>query len=186
MAISQARIWTYDDYMRMPDDGKRYEILDGELIELTSPNRQHQQILGRLFRVLSEYVENNVLGEVYIGPFDVRLSLINVIQPDVLFISTNNLRILDNDLNVQGAPDLCVEILSPSTRRRDLAQKRDIYARFGVREYWLVDPDAERVTVLTLDAGRYVPWGEANGDAGVPSLVLPDLPVVAASLFPSA
>ncbi len=94
--------------------------------------------------------------------------------------------ILDNDLNVQGAPDLCVEILSPSTRRRDLAQKRDIYARFGVREYWLVDPDAGSITVLTRDAGRYVSLSEATGDTVVPSNVLPDLRVTASTLLPPA
>jgi len=186
MAISQTHVWTYDDYMQMPDDGKRYEILDGELIELPGPSLQHQRIIGCIFRILSEYVERHSLGEVFVAPTDVRLSPVNVVQPDVLFIGTANTGRLGNGMNVQGPPDLCVEILSPGTRGRDLAQKRDIYARFGVREYWLVDPDAESSMVLTLDAGRYVPLGEAKGDTLVPSRVLPALPVAAVTLFPLA
>ena len=144
---------TYADYCRTPDD-ERYELLDGELVMSPSPNRSHQRIDTRLGALLHAFVEEMSLGEVYHAPFDVVLSNTNVVQPDLLFVSNEQAYIVTED-NVQGPPDLVIEILSPSTAERDRSLKRALYARYGVREYWLVDPDTRTVTVLLLDDGAF-------------------------------
>ena len=145
---------TYADYCRTPDD-ERYELLDGELVMSPSPNRSHQRIDTRLGALLHAFVEEMSLGEVYHAPFDVVLSDTNVVQPDLLFIANRRVHIVTED-NVQGPPDLVIEILSPSTAERDRTFKRALYARYDVREYWLVDPDIRTVTVLLLDDGAFV------------------------------
>ena len=145
---------TYADYCRTPDD-ERYELLDGELVMSPSPNRAHQRIDARLGALLHAFVEEMSLGEIYHAPFDVVLSDTNVVQPDLLFVSKEQAYIVTED-NIRGAPDLVVEIISPSTAERDRTFKRALYARYGVREYWLVDPDIRTVTVLLLDEGAFV------------------------------
>ena len=145
---------TYADYCRTPDD-ERYELVDGELVMSPSPNRAHQTICLGLGTLLHAFVAEHGRGEIYIAPFDVVLSDTNVVQPDLLFVSKEQAYIVTED-NVQGPPDLVVEILSPSTAERDRSLKRALYARYGVREYWLVDPDTRTVTVLLLDDGAFV------------------------------
>ena len=145
---------TYADYCLTPDD-ERYELLDGELVMSPSPNRAHQRIDAKLGWRLAQFVEERDLGEVFSAPFDVVLSDTNVVQPDLLFVSKEQAYIVTED-NIRGAPDLVVEIISPSTIERDRSFKRALYARYGVREYWLVDPDTRTVTVLLLDEGAFV------------------------------
>lgn len=176
-----------DVQRRHADAGRReavHEVLNGESIEVPAPSLRHQQLLLHIGSILDSYVSMHGLGEAYIAPTDVRLSPLHVVQPDVFFISTANTGMLRDGMNVQGAPDLCVEMLSPGTRGSDLARKRDIYARFGVREYWIVEPDAARITALTPGADGYVLLGEATGDTVLPSDMLPRLRVGAATLFP--
>ena len=162
---------TYADYCRTPDD-ERYELLDGELVMSPSPNRAHQRIDAKLGWRLAQFVEERDLGEVFSAPFDVVLSDTNVVQPDLLFVSKEQAYIVTED-NIRGAPDLVVEILSHSTAERDRTFKRALYARYGVREYWLVDPDTRTVTVLLLDDGTFVEV--AHYGAGQP-LTSPTLP----------
>lgn len=145
---------TYADYCLTPDD-ERYELLDGELVMSPSPNRAHQRIDAKLGWRLAQFVEERDLGEVFSAPFDVVLSDTNVVQPDLLFVSKEQAYIVTED-NIRGAPDLVVEIISPSTIERDRSLKRALYARYGVREDWLVDPDTRTVTVLLLDEGAFV------------------------------
>jgi Uma2 family endonuclease len=139
---------TYHDYVQLPDD-KRYEIVEGELFLVAAPHLCHQRILGKLWTLLYTHAKDNHLGEVFLAPCDVVLSEITVVQPDLLFVSGEHQGIL-TDANIQGSPDLVVEILSPSTKQRDLGLKRNLYARYGVLEYWIVDPDAKTVEVLSL------------------------------------
>ena len=141
---------TYQDYLNTPDD-ERYELIDGELIMSPSPRKAHQQTHAKLGTRLYTFVERHNLGEIYFAPFDVALSDTDVVQPDLLFVSRDRLRIITED-NIQGAPDLAIEILSPSTSARDKGYKRDLYAKHGVKEYWQVDTDAKRITVLSLNA----------------------------------
>ena len=136
---------TYDDYCATPDD-ERYELLNGNLMMVPAPNRKHQKVLLRLAQKLDNFAEEHGVGEVYVAPFDVVLSDTDVVQPDLLFISRGREHTL-TEKNVRGAPDLAIEILSPSTADRDLGYKYDLYGRHGVLEYWIVDPMAETIAV---------------------------------------
>ena len=147
---------TYEDYLNTPDD-TRHELLDGELVMVPSPGTTHQRIVMRIAMALQPYVKRMALSEIFVAPFDVVLwdgDEANVVEPDLLFVSTERAGII-TEANVQGAPDLAVEIRSPSTADRDLMVKRRLYAEHGVREYWLVDPDAMTVTVLLLGERGY-------------------------------
>ena len=145
---------TYQDYLNTPDD-ERYELIDGELIMSPSPREAHQDAAIEIGSILHIFVKRHNLGRVYSAPFDVALSDTDVVQPDLLFVSRERLRIITED-NIQGAPNLVIEILSPSTSARDKGYKRDLYAKHGVKEYWQVDTDAKLITVLSLNAyGAY-------------------------------
>ena len=154
MVTQRARIkYTYEDYKHTPED-KRYELIDGELILAAAPRRAHQRTDIKLATRLDSYVEAHDLGEVYAAPFDVVLTDTDVVQPDLLFVSKERLNIINDD-NVRGAPDLVVEILSPSTAGRDRTIKRVLYAKHGVKEFWLVDTDARNITVMFLREHGY-------------------------------
>ena len=133
---------TYEDYLNIPGDD-RYELIDGELILVGSLNEAHQTTDASLGARMYFFVEDRDLGRVYHAPFDVLLTdpdgSVNVVQPDLIFVSKERERII-TPANIQGAPDLLVEILSPSTRRLDTTAKLELYARHGVREYWIADP----------------------------------------------
>ena len=139
--------FTVKDYMSAPD-GKRYQLLDGELIVAPSPTSKHQSIIGKLYLTMSQFVTQSQLGRVWIAPLDVILPDHDVVQPDIFFISNARANIL-TEANVQGAPDLVVEILSPATAQHDREYKRTLYSRHGVREYWLVDPEEDSAEVWT-------------------------------------
>ena len=136
---------TYKDYCATPDD-ERYELINGRLMMVPAPNTKHQKVLGSLHFELRRFTKEHALGEVYVAPYDVYLSDTDVVQPDLLFISRAREHIV-TEQNVRGAPDLVIEILSPSTAEKDLGEKRDLYERHGVLEYWIVDPGAETVAV---------------------------------------
>lgn len=141
---------TYDDYRNTPDD-KRYELLDAELVVAPVPRLPHQRVGMRLGALFHMFVKARGLGEVFSAPCDVVLSDTDVVQPDLLFVSSEREHVLHGGDNVRGAPDVVIEILSPATAARDRTIKRALYAKHGVREYWLVDPDAKTVTVLLLE-----------------------------------
>ena len=138
--------FTYGDYRTAPDD-RRYELLDGDLVVAPAPNLKRQRVLLALAMSSSRFVKEAGLGEVLLSPCDVVLSDTDVVQPDLLFISRGRGHLVRNGDNVQGTPDLVVEILSPATADRDRGYKRALYARHGVAEYWLVDPVAETISV---------------------------------------
>mgnify|MGYP001576927912 CR=1 FL=1 len=145
--------FNYQDYLQLPED-KRYEIIDGELFMVPSPNEAHQHILAYIFNCVFNYVIKNKLGYVYCAPFDVLFSEEDIVQPDIMFVSNKNKKIITKD-NIKGAPDLLVEILSPSTSKRDIGIKKKLYARHGVREYWIVDPERETVDVFRLKGREF-------------------------------
>ena len=144
---------TYEDYRNTPAD-KRYELLDGELVVAPAPRIPHQRVAVELGTRLHTFVKDSGLGEILFAPCDVLLSNTDVVQPDLLFVSRERGDILLGGDNVRGAPDLVIEILSPSTSGLDRTLKRRLYARYGVREYWLVDPDAKTVAILLMGRGR--------------------------------
>ena len=145
--------FTYEDYRTAPPD-KRYELLDGDLLLTPAPNLKHQRLQFRLGMRLAEFIEERGLGELFFAPCDVVLSDTDVVQPDLLFVSRERRGLLSGGDNVQGAPDLVVEILSPATADRDLGYKPALYAKHGVKEYWLVDPAAETVSILLPRGGE--------------------------------
>src|SRR5271157_350351 len=131
---------TYDDYCLLPNNGRRYEIIDGELFVTPSPRRAHQNVVTQLSYYLVEFVKREGGGRVYVAPFDVVFSFHDVVEPDVLYVSKERASVVTEN-NVQGAPDLVVEVLSKTTAKIDRTTKLKLYARFGVQEYWLIDPD---------------------------------------------
>jgi Uma2 family endonuclease len=174
--------WTYKDYAALPDDGRRYEIVDGVLFMAPSPGRSHQKAAGKLYKLLSSYIEDMGLGEVYIAPFDVELADDVTVQPDVMVILNDHLeRITDN--RIIGAPDLVIEVLSPGSAGYDRREKQNSYTRAGVPEYWIVDPAAHTVEVLTLEFNEYSSQGVFQGKAILPTKVIPAFPVHVEQFF---
>jgi Uma2 family endonuclease len=173
--------WTYADYAALPDDGNRYEIIAGVLYTTPAPGAGHQSVSARLVTFLVTHVEFAGLGRVFAAPVDVELAPDTVVQPDIVVILSANLdRITPS--RIIGAPDLVVEILSPGTAGYDRREKQDAYARAGVGEYWIVDPGAQTVELLTLDQGRYRSHGVFRGQARLPSSAV-TLPVPVERFF---
>jgi Uma2 family endonuclease len=180
--MKQANIkFTYQDYLLLSDE-KRYEILEGDLCIVPAPDVYHQRVSRRLEVALIEHVERYDLGEILDAPCDVVLSQENVVQPDILFISKDRLGIIGKT-NIQGPPDLVIEIVSESTRSKDADIKRKLYAKYGVREYWIVDPAAKTVEVLTWSETGYVSTGVYPQTATLSSPELPNLKLSLSRIF---
>jgi len=150
----QPRPLTFEDLLDTPDDGYRYEIIDGEMIVSPAPGRKHQSFSGLLFLLVATHVRSNNLGEVFFAPVDVRLHTNDIVQPDLIFIRRDRLDIYQ-DNPVEGPPDLVVEIISPTSVVRDAIRKARLYAASGVREYWLADPVKRTFQLFVLRDGRY-------------------------------
>jgi Uma2 family endonuclease len=179
---------TYDDFVLFPDDGQRHELIDGEHFVTPSPNRSHQTIVGNLYALLWIHVDAHGGGQAFVAPFDVVFSHFDVVEPDVLFISRERAGQILTANNVQGAPDLVVEVGSPGTRRRDERLKQQLYERFGVSEYWVIDPELESIKVYRAVEGRYVRTHELTlekGDA-LTTPLLPGLELPLARIFKNA
>jgi len=154
-AQSKQRL-TYADFLLFPEDGKRHELIDGVHYVTAAPTVGHQELLGRLYLAIGNFLAGRRhLGRVFLSPLDVVLSYCDVVEPDLLFVAGDQQDIL-TEANVQGPPALVVEILSPSTRRRDEGIKRKLFEAKGIREYWIVDPKGLRVTVFRRrDDGQF-------------------------------
>ena len=147
MATTQPVVkFTYEDYLTTPED-ERYELLDGDLIMVPAPNVKHQRVNAEIYTQLRHFIRDQGLGTLLYAPCDVVLSDTNIVQPDLLFVSREREHLLSSGENVRGAPDLVIEILSPSTAAKDRGIKRELYGKYGVTEYWLVDPIAETVSI---------------------------------------
>lgn len=146
---------TYRDYLKFPEDRKRHELIDGERYVTPPPNSFHQEILGNLYFLIRQHLEAHHVGRVYLSPFAVVLSMFDVVEPDLLYIS-NERRAILTPRSAHGAPDLVVEIGSPSTRRRDEGVKLRLYDRFDVIEYWVIDPIAESIRVYRRSRGHLI------------------------------
>ncbi|MBI5789066.1 MAG: Uma2 family endonuclease [Candidatus Schekmanbacteria bacterium] len=152
LAIKQKK-YTYQDYLKTPDD-MRYELIEGDLIMTPAPYIRHQRISSNLFFKMRDFTSTNNLGEVFYAPCDVYLDDENVVQPDILFVSKERLEII-TEKNIQGAPDLVVEIVSEGNAYRDTIQKKRLYARFGVKEYWIVAPGEKMIEQYHLNKQGY-------------------------------
>ena len=173
---------TYEDYALILDDGRRHEILDGVHVMSPVPLTRHQRLVGDLCFELRSFVREHGLGEMVVASFDVVLDASTIVQPDVCFVADG--RGIVDAVNCKGAPDLVVEVLSESTRRRDLTDKRLLFERFGVAEYWAVDPDAAEVQRFRLHDRAYVRTVlRAEGCDALASERLPGFALSVADLF---
>jgi Uma2 family endonuclease len=176
---------TYDDYVLIPDDGKRHEIIDGEHYVTAAPFVRHQQIVVRLTIALGGFVQRNRLGMFLVAPTDIVLSPYDIVQPDLLFISKQRSSIIEVK-NIQGAPDLVIEIHSDSTRRVDQGVKRAAYERWGVSEYWMLGPARREADVWERTAEglrRRALLAAAAGDL-LTTPLLPGLEIPLAEVLP--
>lgn len=182
MAKPQTVHYTWDDYVKFPDDGQRYEIIDGELFVTAAPIFGHQYTSGELYLILRKWADARGDGIVAYAPVDVVLAPDTIVQPDLIWISGARVTEILGD-RVTGIPDLVIEILSPSTRSRDRGKKSEVYARFGGREYWLVDPRDESVEIRRRDGDRFVTYARGEGDTALTSSLSDELVVVPRKLF---
>lgn len=181
--------WTYEDYLRLPDDGRRYEVIRGSLYEAPAPSFDHQYSVTQIGRFLASFVDENQLGVVLVAPFDIRLPdrIGDPVQPDVVFIRRER-QPRSGDPNFEGVPDLAVEVLSPGNWRFDRKTKRAAYRDAGIPEFWLVDPLARTVEVLVSEPANpeYVLRERRGEGEVVGSAVLPGLRLDVTRLFPPA
>jgi Uma2 family endonuclease len=179
---SPSRRMTYADYLAMPEDGRRYEILDGELVEMSSPTTRHQRVLLELAVQIHRLVKERGRGTVLCAPCDVVLAQDQVVQPDILYVSEER-RAIVQKAAVMGAPDFLIEVLSPSNRAWDRVRKRRVYGKSGVREYWIVDPEEKTIEVYRLEGSELL-LVPTIGDGDVECLAgLPGLRVSPAEVF---
>jgi Uma2 family endonuclease len=184
MALTRpAGTWTYEDLLSLPDDGKRYEIIEAELYEMPPPNAYHAVTLINLLFLLGPVV-GAIGGRIFTAPFDVFFPGANPVQPDVVVTLADLGKRLRRS-GFHGTPDLVVEVLSPSNRVHDVLTKRALYARAGVREYWIVDPEKRTVEVLNLDRDAMRTTRIASGDEAVASPLLNGASFSLAAIFAS-
>jgi Uma2 family endonuclease len=184
MAVKVPRaVLTWEHYQELPNDGKRYEIIDGELYVSPAPSEKHQRVATRLTSRFVFYTETHYLGEVYSAPFEVRLAWSDIVQPDIVFVSRQRGRVITS-ARIDGAPDLVVEIISPSSVKTDEETKRNLYAKYGVKYYWIIDPLAEWIRAYELGAdGLYELVAEAHGNVTFSAPPFADLQIDLARLW---
>jgi Uma2 family endonuclease len=182
VAAETLRPLTIEDLAEFPDDGKRREIITGELVESPVPTPIHQFIVGRLLMLIGNFADKHRLGIALLGPVDVRLSANDVVEPDIIYVSNERKRFVLAKY-IDGPPDLVIEVLSPATRRMDLVRKRALYARSGITEYWIVDPERRTLEMQRLENGMYRLMATEQG--GHRSAVISGLVIESAALFRS-
>ena len=174
------KVWTYEDYLTL-DDGVYFEIINGKALMSPAPELFHQRWAGKLYLAIQRHVESRKLGEIFFAPVDVVLDEKNVVQPDLVFVATAHSNLLERR-GIMGAPDLVVEIISPRSLRQDRYEKRELYARFGVKEFWLADVANRSIEVLLLKSGGYQLLSCATDTGKIRSDVLPGFELDLAAL----
>lgn len=183
MAIQPEHVvLTYSDYLQLPSDRNRYELLQGELQVNPAPGTGHQTVVTNLAAILRDHVRPRHLGMVLVAPCDVLLTDITVVQPDVLFVSRERQAIVLSE-HVRGAPDLVVEVLSPSTARADRHVKRQLYARYGVPHYWLLEPIQREAVAHSLVERIYQEIAAARGNETFAAPPFPELAIPLSELW---
>ena len=173
---------TFADLERIPEDGRRYELYDGEVVVVPSPLPLHQIVLARLADALRSYARQHSALCLQ-APLDIVFSEYDVLQPDIVYFSAETTRLIDLRRVIRQAPDLCVEVLSPSTAKRDRGRKMQMFARFGVKEYWIVDPIELVLERFELDGGSYQLRMRGVNDETVNSALLPGLAFPVREIF---
>lgn len=182
MTLPRRVLLTYQDYAELPADGRRYEILEGELAVNPAPNPNHQRCLGRLHVLTWLHATTHGLGEVLMAPLDVILDEFTIVQPDLVYLDPSRAGQV-SERGIEGPPTLVVEVLSPSTARVDRVRKRQLYARFGVPYYWIVAPDNRSVEAYALEGEDYRLLATATGRQPVGLAPFPSLELVPESLW---
>ena len=175
---------SYADLERAPEDGHRYELHNGEVLVVPSPVPRHQIVAQNLWRLLDAYASAHG-GLAVIAPIDIVFSQYDVVQPDVVFFTASRRHLVQLDAPIRHAPDLVVEVLSPATAATDRGRKMQMFARYGVPEYWIVDPIAETIEICMLAETGYLPAQEALALESVQSATLPDLALHPSKVFPA-
>ena len=176
---------TYEDYLLFPDDGNRHELIDGEHFVTPTPKRKHQAISMNLSGMIWTFLQERPIGRVFTAPFDVILSEFDIVEPDLLFMSRQRMTEIATSPWVRGAPNLVVEIGSESTRKRDETIKKRLYERFGVEEYWIVDPELDTIKVYRRVGDAYERVAELSLEANdvLTTPLLPGLRIPLAKVF---
>ena len=182
MLTTADNLITIDDYRNLPPGPPYYQLIQGRLLVSPSPNRFHQVICRNLLVLLEKHLEKNLLGEVFLSPSDVYLTGYDAYQPDLYFVANANAAILTPQ-GAAGAPDLVIEILSPATAHYDRDLKRKVYAQAGVKELWLIDPDAKEIQILYLGKARKPPSVVRGLNAKFRSALLPGLVISSSEVF---
>jgi Uma2 family endonuclease len=181
-AAGPKRLFTYDELLaEFPDSNRPFELWDGEIVMAPSPFFDHQEVVFRVARWLHAWVSERHLGKVVTAPVDMVLSPHRVFQPDIVFIAQGRLGIIRKAIH--GPVDLAVEVISLGSRNRDRIEKRDIYEQYGIKEYWLIDPEAQTVDVLSLENDRYRLIVRATGEQVASSRLLPGFECRASDVF---
>ncbi|OGW59489.1 MAG: hypothetical protein A2V83_10250 [Nitrospirae bacterium RBG_16_64_22] len=183
-AVTRRVKYTFEDYLLFPEDGRRHEIVDGDHYVTPAPSTKHQRIVANLLNSIRTLLKQHAVGLVLPAPCDVVFSDLDVVQPDLLFVSKGRASIV-TEKNIQGPPDLVIEIVSETTRRTDEILKRKLYERFGVKEYWIVDPELEAVKIYRLAAGGYERAGDISAETGgaLATPLLPGLSIEVSEIF---
>jgi len=175
-------VLTYEDYAALPDDGKRYELHEGELSVTPAPGARHQEVLLNLALLLTPYVRAHTAGKLFIAPFDCIMTNFTVVEPDLLYVDETRRQLL-SERALEGAPTLAIEILSPSTGHIDRRRKMTLYAKHDVTWYWIVDPDARTIDVDRLEGDAYRHDARLDGDAPRALPPFSDLPLDPAAIW---
>jgi Uma2 family endonuclease len=175
-------VLTYEDYLLLPNDRNRYEILEGELTVTPAPSTKHQTASGNLFVILAHYIKERGLGRLFYAPTDLILESTSVLQPDLLFVSKAREGII-TEKAIEGAPDLVIEIVSPTTSRTDRVTKAQIYARHTVPAYWIVDPEQEAIEIYLLEADGYRLATTLQGKTPMAAPPFTELEIAAGDVF---
>jgi Uma2 family endonuclease len=176
---------TYDDFVQFPDDGNRHELIDGEHYVTPAPRPRHQVILGNLHLLIASWLELHPIGRVLLSPLDVVMSNTDIVEPDLLYLSNERAAATVTELHVRGVPELLVEIASPGTRKRDDGIKRRLYERAGATEYWIVDPEVDRIRIYRRDGDTFARAIELSREHGevLTTPLLPGLELPLARIF---
>ena len=169
MITLESKLETYSDYLKKTDQGN-FQLIGGQIISMTSPSTLHQRIVLKLTTILNEFLIKNKLGEVFVAPLDVYFSDTEVYQPDIFVLLNSSFSKLKENL-IQGAPDLIVEVLTPSTAYYDLKHKKSIYEKHSVKEYWVVDPIAKTIEIFQNEKNKFILSSELK-ETGIAKSIL--------------
>jgi Uma2 family endonuclease len=183
---TKVRPITVEEYFEhYPETAQPMELINGEVIMSPAPKRTHQFATGRLFALMLNFVLEHDLGTVENSPNDVVFDELNTVQPDVFYVAKDNTRCkITEDDYWEGAPDLCVEVLSPSTAKQDRDKKFKLYETHGVREYWIVSPSVYTIEIYILENGTFKQQGVYDINDTISPVILPDLKIAVSNLFP--